>query len=133
MWTCPKCGREFKRQNQNHYCGSPPANVGEYIAAQEEIAQEHLRELVEIIRAEAPDCTGSIKWSMPRLQNETGAIQFAAGKKQLSLYVGADVIAMFHDSLGALKYKKDALYLPYDKPLPRALIKDIVRRKLVRA
>ena len=21
MWTCPKCGRQFSRQNQDHYCG----------------------------------------------------------------------------------------------------------------
>lgn len=21
MWVCPKCGREFKRINQGHYCG----------------------------------------------------------------------------------------------------------------
>ena len=22
MWKCPKCGREFKRTNQGHYCGN---------------------------------------------------------------------------------------------------------------
>ena len=21
MWKCPKCGREFKNTNQEHYCG----------------------------------------------------------------------------------------------------------------
>lgn len=26
MWTCPKCGREFKKQNQDHYCGKAPKN-----------------------------------------------------------------------------------------------------------
>lgn len=31
MWTCPKCGREFKRTNQSHYCGKAPESVDEYI------------------------------------------------------------------------------------------------------
>lgn len=34
MWTCPKCGREFKRTNQGHYCGKVPENVDEYIELQ---------------------------------------------------------------------------------------------------
>ena len=34
-WKCPKCGREFNRQNQDHYC-IKPQNIDEYIAAQDE-------------------------------------------------------------------------------------------------
>ncbi len=34
-WKCPKCGREFSRQNQDHYCVKPQ-NIDEYIAAQDE-------------------------------------------------------------------------------------------------
>ena len=33
MWVCPKCGREFRRTNQGHYCGEPPETVLEYIKA----------------------------------------------------------------------------------------------------
>ena len=32
-WKCPRCGREFKRVEQPHYCGKP-TTVEEYIAAQ---------------------------------------------------------------------------------------------------
>ena len=32
MWTCPKCGRTFRRTDQDHYCGQAPASVDEYIA-----------------------------------------------------------------------------------------------------
>ena len=27
MWKCPKCGREFARANQSHYCGEKPLTV----------------------------------------------------------------------------------------------------------
>ena len=33
-WKCPKCGREFARTEQPHYCGKPQT-VDEYIEAQE--------------------------------------------------------------------------------------------------
>ena len=39
MWTCPNCGREFKRAQQNHYCGKAPETVEAYIAAQPEDIQ----------------------------------------------------------------------------------------------
>ena len=43
-WKCPKCGREFSRQNQDHYC-SRPQTIEEYIAAQPEAVQPRLREI----------------------------------------------------------------------------------------
>ena len=26
-WKCPKCGREFGRQGQDHYCGKAPETI----------------------------------------------------------------------------------------------------------
>jgi len=33
MWKCPKCGREFKNTNQDHYCGNI-STIDDYIADQ---------------------------------------------------------------------------------------------------
>ena len=33
MWKCPKCGREFNREGQDHYCGKVPKTIDEYIDA----------------------------------------------------------------------------------------------------
>lgn len=33
MWKCPKCGREFSRQDQSHYCDKPKT-IDEYINTQ---------------------------------------------------------------------------------------------------
>lgn len=46
MWICPKCGREFKRTNQGHYCGKASETVLEYIALQLLETQSHLTEMM---------------------------------------------------------------------------------------
>lgn len=65
MWTCPKCGRTFKRQEQSHYCGKAPETVDEYIAAQPEEVQEYLKKIREAICAALPEAEERISWSMP--------------------------------------------------------------------
>ena len=34
-WKCPKCGREFSKKDQQHFC-EKPQTIDEYIAAQDE-------------------------------------------------------------------------------------------------
>ncbi len=126
MWSCPKCGREFKRQNQSHYCGEAPQSVEEYISLQDEKCQDCLTDLVRLIREVAPDSAGSIKWSMPSFKGKAGSLQFSACKKWVSLYVGADVIELFREELEQYDHKKDALYLPYHKELERGLIGKVI-------
>ena len=55
MWVCPKCGREFKKTNQGHYCGEAPKTVLEYIEAQSIEAHSHLRDIADIIQDSVPD------------------------------------------------------------------------------
>ena len=45
MWTCPKCGRTFKKREQDHYCGKAPETVEEYIAMQPEGIRQYLKEV----------------------------------------------------------------------------------------
>ena len=54
MWKCPKCGRAFARQEQQHYCGKPNT-VDEYIDSQEAAVQPRLREIRAILRAAIPE------------------------------------------------------------------------------
>ena len=49
MWTCPKCGRAFKKQNKSHYCGKAPETVEDYILAQPEEAQPHLKAIRNVV------------------------------------------------------------------------------------
>ena len=61
MWTCPKCGRAFQKQNQGHYCGKPPKTIDEYIAAQPEEVQGYLKKIRDAIHAALPEAEEALQ------------------------------------------------------------------------
>ncbi len=126
MWTCPKCGREFKRTNQGHYCGKAPQTVSEYIELQDVQAQAHLRELRNIILGSVLDVKERIAWSMPFYEKEKCSVSFVACKKHISFYVDTEVIEKFKLQLNGFEIKKNAIYLPYSKTLPVELIRNMI-------
>ena len=126
MWKCPKCGREFARQEQQHYCAKP-RTVDEYIAAQDEAAQPKLRQLRAILRAAVPEAEERISWSMPTYWKGRNLIHFAASKKHLGLYPGGEATAVFAAELQDYDVSKGTIRLPYDRPLPAELIARIAR------
>ena len=65
MWKCPKCGREFKKKGQSHYCGEKPKTIDEYILSQDEDKQEDLRYIRQILRSALPEAEERISWSIP--------------------------------------------------------------------
>ena len=127
MWTCPKCGRQFSRQNQDHYCGKAPQTIDEYIAAQDESVQPKLNELRTIIRTALPDSQERISWSMPTYWKGRNLIHFAASKKHIGLYPGDEAVAAFVDELEGFSVSKGTIRLPYDKDLPAELITRIAQ------
>ena len=99
MWKCPKCGRKFGRQGQDHYCGKAPETIDEYIAAQDETVQPRLREVRELLRTAIPDAEERISWSMPTYWKGRNIIHFAPAKKHLGLYPGGEATTAFADEL----------------------------------
>ena len=122
MWTCPKCGREFQRTNQGHYCGKAPESVEEYIASQMPQAQTHCTELRELIRHSVPEIHERIAWSIPLFEKGLLSISFAACKNHISLYLDAEVIQNLRPQLDGYAIRKNAVYLPHDSELPAAAI-----------
>ena len=127
MWECPKCGREFKKTNQDHYCGNKPANIDEYIAAQSEDLQAILSRVRETIHAAAPDAIEKISWSMPTFWQGENLIHFAAFKKHIGIYPGDLTLSPFDERLSYYKRTKGAIQFPYDIPIDYDLIADITR------
>ncbi|MCI8455070.1 MAG: hypothetical protein HFE84_10735 [Lachnospiraceae bacterium] len=127
MWTCPRCGRTFKKQEQSHYCGKPPETVDAYIMAYPEDIQPYLKEIREALRAALPEAEERIAWSMPAYWNKHTIIQFAGFKKHAGLYPGPDAVWEFSGRLKEYKTSKGTIQFPYSRPVPVELIFDIAR------
>lgn len=128
MWTCPKCGREFQKRNQGHYCGKAPEDVSEYIELQDAEAHAHLTELRTIILNSIPDVREHIAWSMPKYEWKKRTISFVACKKHISLYMESDILEQFKSQLKEFEIKKNAIYFPYNKALPVELIRNMIKK-----
>lgn len=126
MWTCPKCGRAFSHQNQEHYC-IKPRSIDEYILAQDEAVREQLQSVRQAIRDELPDAAEKIAWSMPTWWNGHNIIHFAAARKHIGLYPGPEAVAFFSERLDeyGLKHNKGSIQIPYSDDLPLSLISEI--------
>ena len=125
MRECPKCGQKFKNINQSHYCGAAPQSIEEYIAQQPEDARSYLRQINDTIKSALPEAVPKISWSMPTYWKKQNLIQFAASKKHIGLYPGPAAVEAFTDQLQGYKTSKGTIQLPYDKPLPLDLIREI--------
>ena len=139
MWTCPKCGRAFKRQEQSHYCGKAPETVDEYIArgleyripgeirkvffSGEVMPCHHLR----LWREALPEAEERISWSMPTYWKGHNIIQFAGFKNHVGLYPGPEAVREFSERLKGYKTSKGTIQLPYSGTVPAGLISDIAR------
>ena len=125
-WKCPKCGREFSRQDQSHYC-EKPKTIDEYILSQDENIRPKLNEVREILRSAIPDAEERISWSMPTYWQGQNLIHFAASKKHIGIYPGGEATTIFADELTGIDVSKGTIRLPYDKELPADLIAKIAK------
>ena len=126
MWKCPKCGREFARQNQDHYCVKPKT-IDAYIAMQDEAVQPRLRAVRDLLRAALPEAQERMSWSMPTYWKGRNLIHFAASKKHLGLYPGGEATAVFAEELRDFDVSKGTIRIPWERELPVELIQRIAK------
>lgn len=129
MWKCPKCGREFKNVEQNHFCGTI-STIDDYIADQPMEVQSVLKEIRETIKAAAPEANEKISWQMPTFWQEENIIHFAAHKQHISIYPGGEASGVFIERLKEYKTSKGAIQFPLGKSIDHELITDIVHWRL---
>lgn len=113
MWTCPKCHRTFKHENQSHYCGEKPKTIDDYIASQEERKRPHLNFIREILRTSLPQAEERISWSMPTYWKGHNIVHFAATKNHIGFYPGPAAVAFFSEELKKYKTSKGTIQIPY--------------------
>lgn len=104
-----------------------PQTIEEYIEQYDGPVKEKLEHLYALIKKEVPQATERISWRMPTFYLNGNLIHFAAFKKHIGLYPGADGVSEFLPKLKGYKTSKGAIQFPLDKPMPDELILDIVR------
>lgn len=132
MWQCPKCEREFKNTDQQHYCGEI-TTIDQYISDQDPEVQPILVKIRETIRAAAPDAIEKVSWRMPTYWQGENLIHFAAAKNHIGIYPGGEATTVFADQLTDYKTAKGTIQLPLRKPIPYALIAEITRWRVKQA
>lgn len=125
MWKCPKCGRTFKNENRDHYCGNVPKTVDEYILAQDEEMRKRLQDIRATIRVAIPEAEERISWQMPTYWKGRNIIHFSAGKNHVGIYPGPDAVEAFLPRLEGFKTSKGAIQFPNKGKLPLDLIAEI--------
>lgn len=101
--------------------------IDEYIAQFPDDIQTRLKQLRAVIRKAAPHAVEKISWSMPTFRQEENLIHFAAFKRHIGLFPGAEGVAAFAGKLEGFKTSKGAIQLPNDKELPLDLVAEITR------
>jgi uncharacterized protein YdhG (YjbR/CyaY superfamily) len=107
-----------------------PTTVAEYISAAPRHAQKKLREIRGILKKVAPKATEKLKWGSPAFEEKRILFAYNAFKAHLNFFPTHPALVPFTKELAGYKTGKDTVQFPYDKPLPKALIRKIAAYRL---
>jgi uncharacterized protein YdhG (YjbR/CyaY superfamily) len=103
--------------------------VREYIEAAPDGARKHLREIRSLLRKVAPRATEALKWGSPVLEEKRILFSYSAHRSHLNFMPTGPAFAPFRKDLAKYKTGKDTIQFPYDRPLPKALIRKIAAHR----
>ena len=104
---------------------SKPTTVTEYIAAAPKGARQRLREIRSVLKKVAPGATETLKWGSPVLEEKRILFSYSAHKSHINFMPTGPALEPFRKDLARYKTGKDTIQFPYDKPLPKALLRRI--------
>ena len=107
-----------------------PRTIAEYIRAAPHAGQPHLQRLYEILKSVAPDADETIKWGTPFFVEPRFLFAFSAHKAHCNFAPTEAALEPFRRELEKHKTTKRFLQIPYDEPLPEALIRRIAEYRL---
>lgn len=102
-----------------------PKNVQEYIDAAPQEAKEKLLELRATLKEVAPDAVEKLKWGIPVLEEKRILFSYAVYKSHLNFTPTKPSMEPFKEELKPFKTSQDTVHFPYDKPLPKTIIRKI--------
>lgn len=101
--------------------------VDDYIEQFDPDIQVLLNQIRKIIKDNAPDAEETLSWGMPTYKLKGNLLHFSGNKKHIGFYPAPSGVEKFKNELNAYKTSKGAIQFPYNKKLPAALIKKIVK------
>jgi uncharacterized protein YdhG (YjbR/CyaY superfamily) len=109
-----------------------PKSVEAYLAALPEDVRATLEKIRQAIKAAAPTATEKIGYGMPGFYVDgRPLVYYSAFKEHCSLFpASAAVIDRLADDLQGYGLAKGTIRFPIGEPLPRPLVKKIVKAKL---
>ena len=110
-------------------------DIDAYLAQVAEPGRHTLNQLRSDIRALLPEAQECISYGMPafRVRGEVVA-GFAAFTKHLSyLPHSGSVLAALADDLAGYTMTKGSLHFPFDRPLPRELVRKLIETRLLQS
>lgn len=103
------------------------SSVDEYIASyQDEEVRSRMKTLRRMILDCSPEITEKISWGMATFVLHGNLVHFSGEKKHLGFHPAPSAIDAFKERLGDYKYSKGTIQLPYNKPMPYELLRDII-------
>ena len=107
--------------------GKRPTTIAEYIRAAPRAGQPHLRRVYAILESVAPEAEQLIKWGTPFFVEPRFLFAFSAHKSHLSFAPTPKALAAFHAELQKHSTTKRMLRIPYDEPVPEALVRKLAQ------
>ena len=103
-----------------------------YLSLQPENMQTKLKKLRQVIKAAAPGAEEVISYGMPAFRLNGMLVYFAGFKNHYSFFSGnSSLIATMAEELKGYKTSKGTIQFELDKPVPAALIKKIVKARVI--
>ena len=110
------------------FAGKRPATVAEYIASSH--ARAKLREMRALIKANAPGAREELKWGMPTFSYRRILVTYAAFKKHIGFFITSETKRTLEKELAGYRTASSSVQFPLDRPLPKTLIRKIVRARV---
>ena len=107
-----------------------PATIAAYLRAAPREGQPHLRRLYAILKSVAPEAEEVMKWGTPFFVEPRFVFAFAAHKRHCSFAPSLAAMKAFRKELAKYETTKGLLKMPYDKPLPEALVRKMAKHCL---
>ena len=106
------------------------ASVAAYLRAVPPAPRAALQKLRQTIKAAAPEATEVISYGIPMFKHHGMLVGFAAFKQHCSLFMSTYFTKVFKKELAAYEVSKGTIRFTADKPLPKALVRKLVKARI---